>query len=238
MRNDGWREILFQHRNELFANARAQAFRVAIGGVFAPGLMERFQIVAQILALDFEQRPDHGADRGIDTRQSAWTCSADQMCENCFGLVLRGVSYGDASRLSSGADALEEGVAKASRCVFEIPTLERSTCGDVLAGGYEFQIKLAGQVFDELRIRCGVFATQLVIEMDDEKRDAQVLANILEDAQQSDGIRAARNGHTNAIAGRNHLRCADAMKDRLFEGGFHGRCDRRQPNEIDRSLLT
>jgi hypothetical protein len=44
------------------------------------------------------------------------------------------------------------------------------------------------------------------------------LANILQDAQQSDRIRAARNGDTNAITGRNHLRGADVMKDRLFEG--------------------
>jgi hypothetical protein len=108
------------------------------------------------------------------------------MCENCFGLVLRGVSYGDAGRFSAGTNTLEKGVAKASRCVFEIPTWERGTSGYVLAGGYEFQIELAGQIFDELGIRCGVFATQLVIKMDDEKRDAKVLTNILEDAQQSD----------------------------------------------------
>jgi hypothetical protein len=108
------------------------------------------------------------------------------MCENCFGLILRGVSYGDAGRFSSGADTLEEGVAKASRCVFEIPSLKRRARGYILAGGYEFQVKLAGQVFDELRIRCGVYATQHVIEMDDEKRDAKVLANVLQDAQQSD----------------------------------------------------
>src|SRR6202035_4011742 len=143
------------------------------------------------------------------------------MCENCFGLVLRGVSYGDAGRFSSGADTLEKGVAKASRSVFKIPALERGTCGYVLASGYEFQIELAGQVFNEPRICCGVFATQHVIEMDDEKRDAKVLANILQDAQQSDRIRAARNGDTNSIAGRNQLRRADDMKDRLFEGSSH-----------------
>jgi len=140
------------------------------------------------------------------------------MCENCFGLVLRGVSHSDAGRFSAGTQTLEKGVAKAPRCVFEIPTVERGTCGYVLAGGYKLQIELAGQVFDKLRIRCGIFATQHVIEMDGEKRDAKVLANILKDAQQSDGIRAARNGDTNAIARRNQLRGADVMKDRLFEG--------------------
>jgi len=159
------------------------------------------------------------------------------MGENCFGLVLRGVSYGDAGRFSSGADTLEKGVTEASRCVFEIPTLERGTCGDVLAGGYEFQIELAGQVFDELRVCRGVFATQHVIEMDDEKRDAKVLANILQDAQQSDGIRAARNGGTNAIAGRNQLRGADVMKDRLFEGCSHDDAMGFTPSKIDRSLV-
>jgi hypothetical protein len=160
------------------------------------------------------------------------------MCENCFGLVPRGVSYGDAGRFSSGADTLEESVAKPPRCVFEIPTLERGTGGYVLAGAYEFQMELAGQVFDELGIRCGVFATQHVIEMEDQKRDAKVLANILEEAQQSDGIRAPRNGDTNAIAGRNHLRGADVMKDRLFEGCSHERCDGRQPIEVKRSALS
>jgi len=153
------------------------------------------------------------------------------MRENCFGLVLRSVSYGDASRFSAGTNTLEKGVAKASRGVFEIPTLKRGSCGYVLAGDYEFKIELAGQVFDELGVRYGVFATQRVIEMDNEERDAKVLANILEDAQQSDRIRATRNSNTNAITGCNHLRGADDMKDRLFEGRFHGRCDRRQPIE-------
>jgi hypothetical protein len=76
-----------------------------------------------------------------------------------------------------------------------------------------------------------------VIEMDDQKRDAKVLANILEEAQQRDGIRATRNGDTDAIAGHNQLRGADVMEDRLFEGCSHDDATGRQAIEIDRSLV-
>src|SRR5271154_6773389 len=150
MRGDSRREIAFQNGKKLLANARAKPARIAVRRVFTPDLVFRAEIVAQILAGDSEQRANNGASGRINARQTRGARSANQMSQNGFGLVLGGVCYGDARRLSGGADAFEECITQASRSVFEIPSMTGGFGGNVLAGSHNLETTITSQICYEL----------------------------------------------------------------------------------------
>ena len=54
-------ELFREQRNELASDARARARNIAIGGIFAPALLSRSQISAQLGAANSKQRPHHAA---------------------------------------------------------------------------------------------------------------------------------------------------------------------------------
>src|SRR5271156_1229808 len=167
MRGDSRRKIAFKNGEKLFANSRAKPARITVRSFFTPDLVFRAEIVAQILAGDSEQRADNGASGRINARQASGSCSANQMSQNGFGLILGRVCYGDACRLSGGADALEECIAQAARGVFEIPSMTGGFGGNVLAGSHNLEPAITGQMLDELRIRCGSVTAQHVVKMND-----------------------------------------------------------------------
>jgi hypothetical protein len=115
-------------------------------------------------------------------------------------LVLRGVCYGNARRLSVGADALEECIAQASRSVFEIPSMTVGFGGNVLACGHNLEATITSQTCYELCVRCGSVTAEHVVKMNDRKSYAQLVAKIFQNAKKRDRIRAARDGHSNPIA--------------------------------------
>src|SRR5271154_5142369 len=117
MRGDSRRKIAFKNGKKLFANSRAKPARITVRRVFTPDLIFRAEIVAQILAGDSEQRADNGTSGRINARQTRGARSANQMSQNGFGLILGGMSYGNACCLAGGADALEECITQASRRV-------------------------------------------------------------------------------------------------------------------------
>src|SRR5271154_1806592 len=165
MRGDSRRKIAFKNGKKLFANSRAKPARITVRRVFTPDLVFRAEIVAQILAGDSEQRADHRASGRINARQASGSCSANQMSQDGFGLILGGVCYGDASCLAGGADAFEECIAQASRGVFEIPSMTGGFGGNVLAGGHNLEATISRQICYELRVRCGSVAAQHVVKM-------------------------------------------------------------------------
>src|SRR5271156_7006932 len=150
MRSDSRRKIAFKNGKKLFANSRAKPARITVRRVFTPDLIFRAEIVAQILAGDSEQRADNGTSGRINAGQTSGSRSANQMSQNGFGLILGGVCYGDARRLSGGADAVEECISQASRSVFEIPTMTGGFGGNVLAGSHNLEAAITGQICYEL----------------------------------------------------------------------------------------
>src|SRR5580704_7339961 len=184
MRDDSGREISLKNGEKLFANPGAQALRVAIRGVLAPDLIFRVEIIAQILAVGREQRTDNRSRCWINARKAGGSRSADQMGQNRFRLVLRGVCHGNARCLAGGADALEKCIAQAPRCIFQIPSMTSGFGGNVLAGSDNFQAAITSQVCNELRIGCGSFTAKQVVKMYDRESYAEVVAKGLKNAKQ------------------------------------------------------
>jgi hypothetical protein len=126
------------------------------------------------------------------------------MCEKSLGLIVGRVRHRDVRGVSLDDHALEECIAQPSCRVFQIPPLARGFRSHILARSQEFQFKSARQLRNEGGIGFGFSSTQSVIEVYDRERDAQVVAQTVEQPQKRDRIGTPRNGYAHTISGCQH----------------------------------
>jgi hypothetical protein len=85
-------------------------------------------------------------------------------------------------------------------CLHTYATLKR-VLGDIALAEVKCEFVPTGEFCDKLLVGIRFRATQLVIEMDDRKHDSQFAPQFQKKAEERDGVRAARNGYTHALAG-------------------------------------
>src|ERR1700734_770498 len=100
------------------------------------------------------------------------------MHEDGFGLIVRGMSNGDACGFSFFNQATKEIVSKAPSGVFHIPLVALGNSGHILAIEEQFDIVRAAKLGDELGVSGGLDPSQRVVEMRRKKRDPERIAQL------------------------------------------------------------
>jgi hypothetical protein len=88
----------------------------------------------------------------------------------------------------------------------------------IVAVGQKLQIMPARQTADELIVCVRLFPAQLVIEMNDEKNNAQLTAQLQQQPQKRDRVNPARNGNADTIPGIQQLFLPNVRQQAQYEG--------------------
>lgn len=220
---DGKRlEAFLEEGNQLAANAGASALSIAIAGVLAPGLAALPEIGTQGCAPEGEQGANDFAGDWMNAGESSEPGAAEEMRENGLGLVIGGMCGSYAGKMSSFGDAGEPFVAGAPSGVLEIAFRASRKARDVGVRGMKLEAKPGGEPRDELLVCIGRATTQLVIEVESMQNDAQAFAEVIEQAQQCDGIGSPGDRYTNAVAGVEARLCLERSEELIGETRLHG----------------
>jgi len=182
------------------SDACAHAVRVPIGSIFPPRLALAAQVGAQIRTADFEQRAKDGARCGMDAAKSGESRATQDVRQDGFRLIVGGVRDGDAVEPAFLREALKKGVSRAPRHIFQIAVFAFGFRGNIFRGHKKLQTMLRRKFRNEFFVGLRGPAAQFVIEVHDAQHAAQFLPQFQEQMQQSDGIRAPRNGNAQALA--------------------------------------
>ena len=106
------------------------------------------------------------------------------MRQKSFRLVIGRVRDGHGRRSPGRAFAFEERIAQASRGVFQIPTVALGFAGDIRALADELKPGIAGELRNESRVGIGFRSAQRVIEMQNEKCNAKLAAQVFQQPQE------------------------------------------------------
>ena len=175
----------------MLANPRALSAQIAVGRIFAPGLSQTSQILAQFFPALAKKGPHNRTHRGIDSREARRARPAKNVRENRLGLIVRRMRHDDARGPAFRDHALEERISETPGGVLEIPFVGRRDGGNVFAPDDAFQSARAGEVFDKPSVRIRFRSSQSVIEVHDEQSDSQPVTQAFEDSQKRHGIRAS-----------------------------------------------
>jgi hypothetical protein len=113
------------------------------------------------------------------------------VCEDRFSLIVRRVSDGDARCAPFLNYTSEKCIAKAPRCVLEIPPVLRGCSGNVFMRVNQFQFARARHFRNKLSIGLRFRSSKRVVEMNHEQNDSECMAKIFEEPEQRDRICAA-----------------------------------------------
>ena len=108
---------------------------------------------------------------------------------------------GDGIKVKRGGCALEKCVAGTASGGFE-REMEKSGEGrDILSFNCTVEAELSRKITREAGVGVGVSSAQAVIEVENEKHDAEAGREFGKGAQECDGIGSATDGHTDSLAG-------------------------------------
>ena len=172
-----------KERQQLVADAIARKGEMAIGGVFAPGLVQRAEIDFDFGTRRPKKRSQDAAlwkfEDGMDAGEPVGPCAAKELGQDGFGLVVEGVGGGHCVKRNVGQEFSEPCAAKAACGLFDgLGGLAGGWVrfcfgGGVDAGIVERQIEAGGQDAHKFQIRVGFSSTQAMVEMGDVKDKAQ-----------------------------------------------------------------
>src|SRR5712664_2054185 len=75
-------KLFIEKGQKLFPNPRAHPLRVAVGGVFTPGLFSSAQKTPQLAPANAQQRTDDRTGDGMNSAKPRESCPAEEMCEH------------------------------------------------------------------------------------------------------------------------------------------------------------
>lgn len=189
--------------------------------------MESAEIGFDLGARDIQERPDEGDGisagcallrDGINASEAAGSGSAKKLEKNGFSLIVGGVGSGDEIQFVAGDECGEIIETSASACGFDGKLVVAGDGGDVRPGGMEFERMRGGQLLDESCVGIGLCGAKLVMKMDDREDAAEFVAEFEQYAEKGDGIRSARDGDSDAIAGGDEA----VFANELTNTGQHG----------------
>ena len=137
----------------------------------------------------------------VDSGEPAGSGSAEESEEDGFSLIVTRVGGGNAVEVMSRGGALEKSVAGAASGGFEREMKERGERGDIIGFNGGVERELRGEFGNEASIGVGVGSAKTVVEVEDMEHYAEARGKFGEGSQQSYGVGAAADGHTDALAG-------------------------------------
>ncbi len=143
-----------------------RVFEVGVRFVLDPPLGTLRQVAAKIRAGYVQQRANHSAASGINTRQSRQPCTSHQLQEEGLGLIVLRMTHGDTVGAQGVGRPLQEGVSDPAGCIFY---RQISTAGipfDVSAFHDDSEVQPIGQ-FAAKRVVAPRRRAELVVEMGD-----------------------------------------------------------------------
>ncbi len=153
----------------------------------------------------------------VDSGEAAGSGSAEQAEEDGFGLIVAGVGGGNAVEAMSGGGALEKSVAGAASGGFEREMKQRGEGGDILGfdGGVERELR--GELARRSRHRPpSPGREELWLRWRTKSTTAEAGSQSSAKARsRADGIRAAADGHADALAGTDEAMLAQIVFERL-----------------------
>jgi hypothetical protein len=191
------------------ADAVAGEGLVGVGGVFAPGLVEGFEEGFDLGAAGLEEGAQdlasgHGDD-GVDGGESFGPGTAKEFEEDSLGLVVEGVGGEDGVGVARGDESAEEIVADGAGGLFDGFAGGRDAGKDVGLVEVEGDVVSNAEVFDEALVCEGLFAAEVVVNVNGGEADAEGvvfgLIRGLEGQEQSYGVSSAGDGDADAVAG-------------------------------------
>jgi hypothetical protein len=121
------------------------------------------------------------------------------------------VRYGNAVETMRRNNGSEKLVAQATASIFQIPSIASRFDGHIGAVGHKIKTKFSSQPGDERFVFVGIGAAKLMVKMQNKKVDSQSCTQLHEQPQKRHGIRAARNGHADAVSRTNHRMPLDGI---------------------------
>ena len=101
--------------------------------------------------------------------------ATQEMSEDRFRLIVRGVGDGHAGDLAGGSCAFKKGVPQAASGILEIPVVFLCRGGHVLLLQNKFEMESAGEAGRKISVGIGFGAAQGVMKMQDVKCDAELV---------------------------------------------------------------
>ena len=201
-------------REEFVTDLVAGEGGVGVGGVFAPGLVGLFEEGLDVGAAGLQEGAEDfsfwQSDDGVDGAEAFGPCAAEELHEDGFGLVVEGVGGEDGVGVAGGEECGEEFVASVAGGFFDgfgisIGAGFGEACGDVGLVEVEGNVEADAEVFDELLVGIGFFATEVVVDVDGAEADAEGVAGRsvcrVEGEEECDGVSAAGDGDADAVSG-------------------------------------
>jgi hypothetical protein len=217
--------FLAQEGKDGVADAVAGEGGIAVGGVFAPGLVEGAEVGLDLGAGGLEEGTEDlslgQGDDGVDGTEAFGPGSAEQFHENGLGLIVAGVGGEDGVDLAGGEQGGEVVVTDGAGGFFDGFGISSGTgLGDAIgdAGLVELEgdVKAGAELLDEVLVGVGLGAAEAMVDVDGgEARSEGVVWGLVggvEGEEEGYGVGSAGEGDREAVAG------ADV-------GAVEGECD-------------
>ena len=171
---------------------------------------------------NLEQRAYDGSRNGENAGQARRARTADHLCEHRLCLIVRGVCECHTGRSVFLNDPIEKLQTKPSSCVLKVPTVSLAFGANVLFHRYKFKVMVSSN-FHKCFVLVGLRSTQRVVEVRHNQRDSELALQCIEQTQQRNRIRSARNANSDAASGRQRSGFPDRFEYELFKGRSHRR---------------
>lgn len=214
--------LALEQRQQLVPEAIAGVLEIGVGGVLAPWLAERVQVGEDLGAGGFE----HGAhdlaaanlQHGMNAGKAAGSGAAEKAEKNGFGLIVGGVGGGDLIERVLADKSDEELVAQLAGGGFEGERILFREARDIGTVGKEWEIVCVREFGDERFVGVGLVATNAVMEVNDGKNQAELVAEFEHGAEKGDGVGATGDGKAETVSGMEEI----VLRDVCREGCKHG----------------
>ena len=169
---------------------RQIAVRLVIDPRFAP----RVQVVAQLGAGRIEQRPDDRLPTRVDPAEAGQSGASNQLQQKRLCLVVARMADGNPVSPDVCRASVQEGVARAPRCLLDAQPLGGRVVSNISATDDERQIDPCREFAAELLVAvCG--RAQTVVEVRQAgQTESTVRRQLPEDEGEGNRVRAARQG--------------------------------------------
>ncbi len=172
---------LLHLRQQRVAHPVASKGQLLVCAVLAPGLPTRLQVRDDLGAAHLKQRPDNPATLSRDNRRDAAQtfrpCAAQQLHQDRLRLIIQRVGSRDSIDLPRGKQLIETAVAQRARRLFDSAATLRRKRRDIAVLRAQWNVELARQIGDELRIAIRLSAAQAVVHMNGREHDSRLGAH-------------------------------------------------------------
>lgn len=157
--------VALQQWNQRVAKAGTEPVLIKIRSIFAPTLAECFEVTAQVLTAQVDQRTDEIAVYWANSRQAARARAAKEAGQNSFRLVVSSMSGSNFIAVVFGDERGEKIIAGSAAGILQVQVVSAGVSSAIHAGCEELQVELTGKHGDKFLVGVRIVAAKLVIQV-------------------------------------------------------------------------